>query len=252
MKSKIYFIELLIALSILSLESHAQNNLNDSKKQERLWRRSNFFKPTTVSDGFVELYKKTYDLSAVDLPFVSYKRIYPTNILHYDIILHSKDCFGDQISTPIAMMSADDECIVYTQVLSQYREEWKKKSIEDLKILLAKEIRCNKEGNHYWEDITEEQVKQIFDENIIVYENDSFTKECNADGLLLCHFPFRDKVGVIEKGNYYSVHEEYTHFYTLIIYKMYHIPIKMNLFLTDNGFDNKEKYLHFVCNSIRF
>ena len=85
-----------------------------------------------------------------------------------------------------------------------------------------------------------------------MYEDDSYTAQCGADAMLLCKFPYREKICTNSKEGYISIHEEHPHYYTLIIYKEGHKPIKMHMFVTDNGFDKIDSYLSDICGSLKF
>jgi hypothetical protein len=85
-----------------------------------------------------------------------------------------------------------------------------------------------------------------------VYEGDSYTAQCGADAMLLCKFPHREKICTNSKEGYISIHEEYPHYYTLIVYKEGHKPIKIHLFVTDKGFDKIDSYLSNICGSLKF
>lgn len=241
---------LLMAVSASWLGLSAQSDgYKYLDKQLRLFETRNKTKPANVSRGLRNLYKKIYDLGKVKLPFNSFKSIYPGHDL---ILLHKNDYIG-AMATPIAMVSSDGDCIAYIQVLSQFADGWLDNDISDVKELVAVEVLCNKNDINSWQvDITEEDINRIFDENIKVYENDAFTTQCIADALLLCHFPCREKICVLQGGTYCSIHEEYPHFYTLIIYKDKYRPIKMHLFVTEKGLDKIDDYLSDICGSLRF
>lgn len=218
-------------------------------KQQRLCETRNKTKPANVSRGLRNLYKKIYDLRKVKLPFNSFTSIYPGHEL---ILLHRNDYIGTT-GTPIAMASSDGDCIAYIQVLSQFADGWLNNDISDVKEFAAVEVLCNKNDVNSWQvKISEDDINRILDENIKVYENYSLTTQCGADELLLCHFPCREKICVLQDGSYCSIHEEYPHFYTLIIYKDRHRPIKMHLFATDKGSDKIDSYLSDICGSLRF
>ena len=218
-------------------------------KQQRLCETRNKTKPANVSRGLRNLYKKIYDLRKVKLPFNSFTSIYPGHEL---ILLHRNDYVGTH-STPIAMASSDGDCIVYIQVLSQFADGWLNNDIFDVKRYVATDVVCNKDDINYWQvKITDNEVDKIFDENIKVYENDALTAQCGADALLLCHFPCREKICVLQDRAYHPIHEEYPHFYTLIIYKGKYRPIKMHLFVNEKGFDKIDDYLSNICSSLKF
>ena len=71
---------------------------------------------------------------------------------------------------------------------------------------------------------------------------------CNA----AVQIPLQGKICTNSKEGYISIHEEYPHYYTLIIYKEGHKPIKMHMFVTDNGFDKIDSYLSDTCGSLKF
>jgi hypothetical protein len=118
---------------------------------------------------------------------------------------------------------------------------------------IAVDVICNKDDINYWQiRVTEDDVNRIFDENVTVYEDDSYTAQCGADAMLLCKFPYREKICTNSKEGYISIHEEHPHYYTLTIYKEGHKPIKMHMFVTDNGFDKIDSYLSDICGSLKF
>lgn len=243
---------LLSLFLVTSAEINAQINDSDFRAQMNMLRVSQLFHPKKVSERFVELYKKTYNLEETILPFNSFQRIYPKHNRYPSVIMHQKNCFGDQYSAPIAMISSDSECVLYIQTLSQYGEGWKNKDISDIRESLALEVRCNKDELYYWQNkMSEEQINSIFNDNIRVYENCSYTELSHSDALFLCHFPCREKIGVFIKNKYSPIHEEYQHFYTLVFYKNAEIPIKMNMFLSDKGLENLDRYLSDICTSIK-
>lgn len=242
----------LLLLIVLPADICAQASESDFRAQQNLLRVSQMFHPHKVSGRFVELYKRTYNLNEAVLPFNSFQRIYPKHNRYPNLIMHQKNCFGDQISTPIAMMSNDNECILYIQTLSQFGEGWKKKDISDLREFLALEIRCNRDELYYWQDkMSEEQIDSISNDNIRIFENCSYTELSNSDALFLCHFPCREKIGVYIRNTYSPVHEEYPHFCTLVFYKNGEVPIKMHMFLSDEGWENIDNYLTAICISIK-
>ena len=250
MRNKLGIFLLLMTVSMHCLVSSAQVNTMDYLDiQLRLTESRNRDKPQGVSKGFKNLYKKQYGLSKVRLPFNSFTSIYPG---HKNILLHRNDYIGS-VETPIAMLSSDSACIAYIQVLSEYAEGWLNNNIRDVKLNLATDVMCNRNDVNYWQvKIKEDEIQKIFDENIKVYEDDELTAQCRADFLLLCHFPFREKICTYGKEGYVSIHEEYPHCCTLIIYRDKHIPIKMHLFVSDEGFDRIDDYLSDICKSIRF
>ena len=245
---KLRIIALLAFFSLSCLNSSAQFDSKDWDKQKELTEVRNRHKPQGVSRGFRRLYKKEYGLSKAKLPFNSFTSIYPG---YESILLHRNDYIGT-MSNPIAMISSDGDCIVYIPVMSQYADAdaW---MMPNLKKGIAVDVICNKDDINYWQiRVTEDDVNRIFDENVTVYEDDSYTAQCGADAMLLCKFPYREKICTNSKEGYISIHEEHPHYYTLIIYKEGHKPIKMHMFVTDNGFDKIDSYLSDICGSLKF
>ena len=230
------------------LNSSAQFDSKDWDKQKELTEVRNRHKPQGVSRGFRRLYKKEYGLSKAKLPFNSFTSIYPG---YESILLHRNDYIGT-MSNPIAMASSDGDCIVYIPVMSQYADAnaW---MMPNLRKGVAVDVICNRDDINYWQiRVTEDDVNRIFDENVTVYEDDSYTAQCGADAMLLCKFPYREKICTNSKEGYISIHEERPHYYTLIIYKEGHKPIKMHLFVTDKGSDKIDSYLSDICGSLKF
>ena len=228
------------------LNSRAQSNSKNLDKQIRLTEVRNQHKPKGVSKGFNELYKKEYGLSKVQLPFNSFTSIYPG---HESILLHRNGYIGTW-SNPIVLTSSDSDCIVYIPVVSKYHDGWQ---ISDLSRSVAVDVICNRDDISYFQvSVTEDDINRIIDENVTVYEDDSHTAQCGADVMLLCKFPYREKICTYGKGGYISIHEEYPHYYTLDIYKEGHKPIKMHLFVTDKGSDKIDSYLSDICGSLKF
>ncbi|MBR5477808.1 MAG: hypothetical protein IKV19_05150 [Bacteroidaceae bacterium] len=156
------------------------------------------------------------------------------------------------MSNPIALASSDGDCIAYIPVMSQYADAdaW---MMPNLRKGVAVDVICNKDDINYWQvRVTEDDVNRIFDENVTVYEGDSYTAQCGADAMLLCKFPYREKICTNSKEGYISIHEEYPHYYTLIIYKEGHKPIKIHIFVTDKGLDKINSYLSDICGSLKF
>ena len=246
--SKLSIIALLTFFSLSCLNSSAQFDSKDWDKQIKLTETRNRHKPQGVSRGFRRLYKKEYGLSKAKLPFNSFTSIYPG---YESILLHRNDYIGT-MSNPIAMASSDGDCIVYIPVMSQYADAdaW---MAPNLRKGVAVDVICNKDDINYWQvRVTEDDVNRIFDENVTVYEGDSYTAQCGADAMLLCKFPYREKICTNSKEGYISIHEEYPHYYTLIIYKEGHKPIKIHIFVTDKGLDKRNSYLSDICGSLKF
>ena len=246
--NKLRIIALLTFFSLSCLNSSAQFDSKDWDKQKELTEVRNRHKPQGVSRGFRRLYKKEYGLSKAKLPFNSFTSIYPG---YESILLHRNDYIGT-MSNPIAMISSDGDCIVYIPVMSQYADAdaW---MMPNLRKGIAVDVICNKDDINYWQiRVTEDDVNRIFDENVTVYEDDSYTAQCGADAMLLCKFPYREKICTNSKEGYISIHEEHPHYYTLIIYKEGHKPIKIHMFVTDNGFDKIDSYLSDICGSLKF
>ena len=246
--NKLSIIALLTIFSLSCLNSSAQFDSKDWDKQKELTEVRNRHKPQGVSRGFRRLYKKEYGLSKAKLPFNSFTSIYPG---YESILLHRNDYIGT-MSNPIAMASSDGDCIVYIPVMSQYADAnaW---MMPNLRKGVAVDVICNRDDINYWQiRVTEDDVNRIFDENVTVYEDDSYTAQCGADAMLLCKFPYREKICTNSKEGYISIHEEYPHYYTLIIYKEGHKPIKMHMFVTDKGLDKIDSYLSDICGSLKF
>ena len=246
--NKLKFIALLTIFSMSCLNSSAQFDSKDWDKQKELTEVRNRHKPKGVSRGFRRLYKKEYGLSKAKLPFNSFTSIYPG---YESILLHRNDYIGS-MSNPIAMISSDGDCIVYIPVMSQYADAnaW---MMPNLRKGVAVDVICNRDDINYWQvRVTEDEINRIIDENVTVYDGDSYTAQCGADAMLLCKFPYREKICTYGKGGYISIHEEYPHYYTLDIYKEGHKPIKMHLFVTDKGSDKIDSYLSDICSSLKF
>ena len=199
--NKLSIIALLTIFSLSCLNSSAQFVSKDWDKQKELTEFRNRHKPQGVSRGFRRLYKKEYGLSKAKLPFNSFTSIYPEfyeNYFGYPILLHRNDYIGT-MSNPIAMISSDGDCIVYIPVMSQYADAdaW---MMPNLRKGIAVDVICNKDDINYWQiRVTEDDVNRIFDENVTVYEDDSYTAQCGADAMLLCKFPYREKSALIVK-----------------------------------------------------
>ena len=246
--NKLRIIALLTFFSLSCLNSSAQFDSKDWDKQKELTEVRNRHKPQGVSRGFRRLYKKEYGLSKAKLPFNSFTSIYPG---YESILLHRNDYIGT-MSNPIAMASSDGDCIVYIPVMSQYADAnaW---MIPNLRKGVAVDVICNRDDINYWQvRVTEDEINRIIDENVTVYEDDSHTAQCGADAMLLCKFPYREKICTNSKEGYISIHEEYPHYYTLIIYKEGHKPIKIHIFVTDKGLDKINSYLSDICGSLKF
>ena len=245
---KLRIIALLTFFSLSCLNSSAQFDSKDWDKQKELTEVRNRRKPKGVSRGFRRLYKKEYGLSKAKLPFNSFTSIYPG---YESILLHRNDYIGT-MSNPIAMASSDGDCIVYIPVMSQYADAnaW---MMPNLRKGVAVDVICNRDDINYWQvRVTEDEINRIIDENVTVYDGDSYTAQCGADAMLLCKFPYREKICTNSKEGYISIHEEHPHYYTLIIYKEGHKPIKIHMFVTDNGFDKIDSYLSDICGSLKF
>ena len=245
---KLRIIALLTIFSLSCLNSSAQFDSKDWDKQKELTEVRNRRKPKGVSRGFRRLYKKEYGLSKAKLPFNSFTSIYPG---YESILLHRNDYIGT-MSNPIAMASSDGDCIVYIPVMSQYADAnaW---MMPNLRKGVAVDVICNRDDINYWQvRVTEDEINRIIDENVTVYDGDSYTAQCGADAMLLCKFPYREKICTYGKGGYISIHEEYPHYYTLDIYKEGHKPIEMHLFVTDKGSDKINSYLSDICGSLKF
>ena len=246
--SKLSIIALLTFFSLSCLNSSAQFDSKDWDKQKELTEVRNRHKPQGVSRGFRRLYKKEYGLSKAKLPFNSFTSIYPG---YESILLHRNDYIGT-MNNPIVLASLDGDCIVYIPVMSQYADAdaW---MTPNLRKGVAVDVICNKDDINYWQvRVTEDDIKRVIDENVTVYESDPFTAQCGADVMLLCKFPYREKICTNSKEGYISIHEEHPHYYTLIIYKEGHKPIKMHLFVTDKGSDKIDSYLSDICGSLKF
>ena len=246
--NKLKFIALLTIFSMSCLNSSAQFDSKDWDKQKKLTEFRNRHKPQGVSRGFRRLYKKEYGLSKAKLPFNSFTSIYPG---YESILLHRNDYIGT-MSNPIAMISSDGDCIVYIPVISRYADAnaW---MMPNLRKGVAVDVICNRDDINYWQvRVTEDEINRIIDGNVTVYDGDSYTAQCGADAMLLCKFPYREKICTYGKGGYISIHEEYPYYYTLDIYKEGHKPIKMHLFVTDKGSDKIDSYLSDICGSLKF
>ena len=246
--NKLRIIALLTFFSLSCLNSSAQFDSKDWDKQKELTEVRNRHKPQGVSRGFRRLYKKEYGLSKAKLPFNSFTSIYPG---YESILLHRNDYIGT-MSNPIAMASSDGDCIVYIPVMSQYADAdaW---MMPNLRKGVAVDVICNRDDINYWQvRVTEEEINRIIDENVTVNDGDSYTAQCGADAMLLCKFPYREKICTNSKEGYISIHEEYPHYYTLIIYKEGHKPIKIHIFVTDTGLDKINSYLSDICGSLKF
>ena len=246
--NKLNIIALLAIFSLSCLNSSAQFDSKVWEKQIKLTETRNRHKPQGVSKGFKKLYKKEYGLSKVQLPFNSFTSIYPG---YESILLHRNDYIGT-MNNPIVLASLDGDCIVYIPVMSQYADAdaW---MTPNLRKGVAVDVICNKDDINYWQvRVTEDDIKRVIDENVTVYEDDSHTAQCGADVMLLCKFPYREKICTYGKDGYISIHEEYPHYYILFIYKERHKPIKMHLFVTAEGFDKIDSYLSDICGSLKF
>ena len=246
--NKLNIIALLAIFSLSCLNSSAQFDSKVLEKQIKLTETRNRHNPQGVSKGFRRLYKKEYGLSKAKLPFNSFTSIYPG---YESILLHRNDYIGT-MSNPIAMASSDGDCIVYIPVMSQYADAdaW---MMPNLRKGVAVDVICNRDDINYWQvRVTEDDVNRIFKENVTVYDGDSYTAQCGADAMLLCKFPYREKICTNSKEGYISIHEEYPHYYTLIIYKEGHKPIKIHIFVTDKGLDKINSYLSDICGSLKF
>ena len=252
--NKLNIIALLAIFSLSCLNSSAQFDSKAFDKQVKLTEARNRRKPQGVSRGFKKLYKKEYGLSKVQLPFNSFTSIYPEfyeSYFGYPILLHRNDYIGT-MNNPIVLASSDGDCIVYIPVMSQYADAdaW---MMPNLRKGIAVDVICNRDDINYWQvKISGDDINRIIDENVTVYEGDSHTAQCGADVMLLCKFPYREKICTYGKGGYISIHEEYPHYYTLDIYKEGHKPIKMHLFVTDKGSDKIDSYLSDICGSLKF
>ena len=246
---KLRIIALLTIFSLSCLNSSAQFDSKDWDKQKELTEVRNRRKPQGVSRGFRRLYKKEYGLSKAKLPFNSFTSIYPG---YESILLHRNDYIGTW-SNQIVLASSDGDCIVYIPVISRYDDAWLNNNISDVKELVAVDVVCNRDDINYWQvKISEDEINRIIDENVTVYDGDSYTAQCGADAMLLCKFPCREKICTYGKEGYISIHEEYPHYYTLIIYKEGHKPIKIHIFVTDKGLDKINSYLSDICGSLKF
>ena len=246
--NKLRIIALLTFFSLSCLNSSAQFDSKDWDTQKELTEVRNRHKPQGVSRGFRRLYKKEYGLSKAKLPFNSFTSIYPG---YESILLHRNDYIGT-MSNPIAMASSDGDCIVYIPVMSQYADAnaW---MMPNLRKGVAVDVVCNRDDINYWQvKISGDDINRIIDENVTVYEDDSHTAQCGADVMLLCKFPYREKICTNSIEGYISIHEEYPHYYTLIIYKEGHKPIKIHIFVTDKGLDKINSYLSDICGSLKF
>ena len=246
--NKLNIIALLTFFSLSCLNSSAQFDSKDWDKQIELTEVRNRHKPKGVSRGFRRLYKKEYGLSKAKLPFNSFTSIYPG---YEFILLHRNDYIGT-MNNPIVLASLDGDCIVYIPVMSQYADAdaW---MMPNLRKSVAVDVICNRDDINYWQvRVTEDEINRIFDENVTVYDGDSYTAQCGADVMLLCKFPYREKICTYGKGGYISIHEEHPHYYTLDIYKEGHKPIEMHLFVTDKGSDKIDSYLSNICGSLKF
>ena len=245
---KLRIIALLTIFSLSCLNSSAQFDSKDWDKQKELTEVRNRHKPKGVSRGFRRLYKKEYGLSKAKLPFNSFTSIYPG---YEYILLHRNDYIGTW-SNQIVLASSDGDCIVYIPVISRYADAnaW---MMPNRRKSVAVDVICNRDDINYWQvRVTEDEINRIIDENVMVYEGDSHTTQCGADVMLLCKFPYREKICTYGKGEYISIHEEYPHYYTLDIYKEGHKPIEMHLFVNDKGSDKIDSYLSDICSSLKF
>ena len=246
--NKLSIIALLAIFSLSCLNSSAQFDSKDWDKQKELTEVRNRHKPKGVSRGFRRLYKKEYGLSKAKLPFNSFTSIYPG---YEYILLHRNDYIGTW-SNQIVLASSDGDCIVYIPVISRYADAnaW---MMPNRRKSVAVDVICNRDDINYWQvRVTEDEINRIIDENVTVYDGDSYTAQCGADAMLLCKFPYREKICTYGKGGYISIHEEYPHYYTLDIYKEGHKPIEMHLFVTDKGSDKIDSYLSDICGSLKF
>ena len=246
--NKLNIIALLAIFSLSCLNSSAQFDSKVWEKQIKLTETRNRHKPQGVSRGFRRLYKKEYGLSKAKLPFNSFTSIYPR---YESILLHRNDYIGT-MSNPIAMASSDGDCIVYIPVMSQYADAnaW---MMPNIRKGVAVDVICNRDDINYWQvRVTEDEINRIIDENVTVYDGDSYTAQCGADAMLLCKFPYREKICTNSKEGYISIHEGYPHYYTLIIYKEGHKPIKIHIFVTGKGLDKINSYLSDICGSLKF
>ncbi len=247
--NKLRIIALLTFFSMSCLNSSAQFDSKDWDKQKELTEFRNRHKSQGVSRGFRRLYKKEYGLSKAKLPFNSFTSIYPG---YESILLHRNDYIGTW-SNQIVLTSSDGDCIVYIPVISRYDDAWLNNNISDVKEFVAVDVVCNRDDINYWQvKISGDDINRIIDENVTVYEDDSHTAQCGADVILLCKFPYREKICTYGKGGYISIHEEFSHYYTLDIYKEGHKPIKMHLFVNDKGSDKIDSYLSDICGSLKF
>ena len=245
---KLRIIALLAIFSLSCLNSSAQFDSKDWDKQKELTEVRNRHKPKGVSRGFRRLYKKEYGLSKAKLPFNSFTSIYPG---YEYILLHRNDYIGTW-SNQIVLASSDGDCIVYIPVISRYADAnaW---MMPNRRKSVAVDVICNRDDINYWQvRVTEDEINRIIDENVTVYDGDSYTAQCGADAMLLCKFPYREKICTYGKGGYISIHEEYPHYYTLDIYKEGHKPIEMHLFVNDKGLDKINSYLSDICGSLKF
>ena len=246
--NKLNIIALLTIFSLSCLNSSAQFDSKDWDKQKELTEVRNRHKPQGVSRGFRRLYKKEYGLSKAKLPFNSFTSIYPG---YESILLHRNDYIGTW-SNQIVLASSDGDCIVYIPVISRYADAnaW---MMPNRRKSVAVDVICNRDDINYWQvRVTEDEINRIFDENVTVYDGDSYTAQCGADAMLLCKFPYREKICTNSKEGYISIHEEYPHYYTLIIYKEGNKPIKIHIFVTDKGLDKINSYLSDICGSLKF
>ena len=246
--NKLRIIALLTFFSLSCLNSSAQFDSKDWDKQIELTEVRNRHKPKGVSRGFRRLYKKEYGLSKAKLPFNSFTSIYPG----YEFILLHRNGYIGTWSNQIVLASSDGDCIVYIPVISRYADAnaW---MMPNRRKSVAVDVICNRDDINYWQvRVTEDEINRIIDENVTVYEDDSHTAQCGADVMLLCKFPYREKICTYGKGGYISIHEEYPHYYTLDIYKEGHKPIEMHLFVNDKGFDKIDSYLSDICGSLKF
>ena len=185
--NKLKFIALLTIFSLSCLNSSAQFDSKVFDVQVKLTEARNRRKPQGVSRGFKKLYKKEYGLSKVQLPFNSFTSIYPEfydSYFGYPILLHRNDNIGT-MSNPIAMLSSDGDCIVYIPVMSQYADAdaWR---MPNLRKRVAVDVVCNRDDINYWQvRVTEDEISRIINENVTVYDGDSYTAQCGADAMLL-------------------------------------------------------------------
>ena len=110
--NRIKVLTMFLTFLFSSLNSYSWDFENDWKIEKRLYTIRRIFKPTNVNDKLIDLYKKYYNLNKATLPFNSFVSFYPKqNKSSFEniLILHTENCIGCNVSTPISMISSDKE-----------------------------------------------------------------------------------------------------------------------------------------------